>query len=162
MKNFLTVLVIASLAISIPSCKAKVKDADLKTSVDAVLSANPDYRGTSADVKDGVATLSGEVKDASVQSGLKTDVAAVKGIKSVQNNTTIAAPVVIDAPVITADDKLTSDLKDAIKDNPGVTATVKDGIVTLTGSIKKSDLQKLMQKVNNLQPRKVENNLTIN
>lgn len=52
-------------------------------------------------------------------------------------------------------------LKDAIKDYPDVTATVNNGEVTLTGSVKRSELPKLMQRVQALNPTKVNNNLTI-
>lgn len=52
-------------------------------------------------------------------------------------------------------------LKDATKDFPGVTATVNNGEVTLTGTIKRDDLPRLMQSVQALNPKKVNNNLTI-
>ena len=40
-------------------------------------------------------------------------------------------------------------------------ASVNDGVITLTGEINKADLPKLMQKVNALNPRKVENKLVV-
>lgn len=52
-------------------------------------------------------------------------------------------------------------VKDATKDFPGVTATVNNGEVTLTGNIKRDDLPRLMQSVQALSPKKVNNNLTI-
>ena len=66
------------------------------------------------------------------------------------------------APVeITADDPLKSGVTDAIKDHPGVTADVNDGVITLTGQINKTDLSRLMQKLNALKPKRIENKLTI-
>jgi len=44
------------------------------------------------------------------------------------------------------DAELMSALKDALKDNPTVVATVKEGVISLTGEIKKSDLPKLTAK----------------
>ena len=41
----------------------------------------------------------------------------------------------------------------------GVTATVNDGVVTLTGSIKKADRVKAMQAVNEIKPKKVVNEI---
>ena len=72
------------------------------------------------------------------------------------NNITIAAPLVnpVDAQLIEA-------LKDALKDNPTVVAAVKEGVISLTGEIKKSDLPKLLQKVSALKPVKIDNQLTI-
>jgi osmotically-inducible protein OsmY len=52
-------------------------------------------------------------------------------------------------------------LRDATKDFPGVQATVNNGEVTLTGTISREKLPKLMQSVQALNPTKVNNNLTI-
>jgi hypothetical protein len=52
-------------------------------------------------------------------------------------------------------------LKDAIKDYPNVTATANNGEITLTGSVKRSELPALMQRVQALNPTKVNNNLSI-
>ncbi len=62
---------------------------------------------------------------------------------------------------VSPDDSLTNTLKDATKDFPGVTATVNNGEVTLTGDITRDKLTKLMQSVNSLHPKKINNNLTI-
>lgn len=158
MKRILAMIAIVAFTFVLPSCKG-TSDADLKTAADAALQANPDVTGAMVDVKDGVATLSGEVKDAAAQAAAQAAVAGVKGIKSVVNNTSVTPPP---APVvINPDDSLTNLVKDAIKDNPTVQATVADGVVTLTGEIKKADLPKLMQKVQALKPKKVDNKLTV-
>ena len=66
------------------------------------------------------------------------------------------------APVeISSDDSLATGLRDATKDYPGVNATVNNGEVTLTGTIKRERLQDLMQSIHALNPKKVNNNLTI-
>jgi hypothetical protein len=65
------------------------------------------------------------------------------------------------APVTSMDDSLRTQLKDATKDYPDVTATVDNGEVTLTGTISKKKLPKLMQSIHALNPKKVNNNLTI-
>ncbi|MBK9380252.1 MAG: hypothetical protein IPN39_02845 [Chitinophagaceae bacterium] len=70
-----------------------------------------------------------EVKDASVQATVATIVGGIKGVKSVLNNVTVTPPV-----VITPDDPLTMAVKDATKDFTGITATVKDGIIYVTGN----------------------------
>jgi hypothetical protein len=64
-------------------------------------------------------------------------------------------------PSTAMDDSLQAQLKDATKDYPGVTATVNNGEVTLTGTISREKLPKLMQSVQALNPGKVNNNLTI-
>src|SRR6478735_2206988 len=66
------------------------------------------------------------------------------------------------APVpVSPDDSLTTMAKDAIKDYPDVTATVTNGEVTLTGTITREKLPKLMAAVSAMHPKKINNNLTI-
>jgi hypothetical protein len=64
--------------------------------------------------------------------------------------------------VISADDSLKRMIPDATKDYPGVTASVDQGVVTLTGTITRDRLPKLMMAINALHPKKINNNLTIN
>ena len=149
------------LFVSLSACNSKTSDADVKTSVDNAIAANSSLSGTYTDVKDGVVTLSGQVKDEASKASAETLVKGVKGVKSVTNNLTVAPPPA--APVeITADDPLKASVDNTIKDYPGVVATVKDGSITLTGQIKRADLQKLMMALNTLKPKKIENQLTIN
>ena len=148
------------LFVSLAACNSKTSDADVKTSVDNAIAANSNLSGTYTDVKDGVVTLSGQVKDESAKASAETLVKGVKGVKSVNNNLTVAPPP---APVeITADDPLKASVDNTIRSYPGVAATVKDGVITLTGKIKKADLQNLMVALNALKPKKIENQLTIN
>jgi hyperosmotically inducible periplasmic protein len=154
----LTVMFSASVLLN--SCG--VKDADVEKAVAEKISATPELSGISATVKDGVVTLSGEVKDDASKAMAETSVKGIKGVKSVVNNTSVAPPPPPPATVeITADDPLTKAVADATKDFTGVTATVKDGVVTLTGEIKKTDLPKLMQAIMASKPKKVENQLVI-
>lgn len=74
-------------------------------------------------------------------------------------DTAVAPPP---APVeVSADDSLNIQATDAIKDYPGVTASVSNGEVTLTGEITKAKLPKLLQAVNAIHPKKVNNQLTV-
>lgn len=146
------------MSTAIISCKSKVSDADVKAGVETAITAKPELSGLVVDVKDGVATITGEVKDDAAKAAVDA-LKDVKGVKSVVNSTTIAPPP---APIeVSADATLTTSVKDALKDNAGITATVADGVVTLTGDVKKADLAKVMQKVNALKPKKVENKLTV-
>ncbi len=149
------------LFVTLAACNSKTSDADVKTSVDNAIAANSDLSGVYADVNDGVVTLAGQVKDETAKASAETTAKGVKGVKSVNNNLSVAPPPA--APVvITADDPLKASVDNTIKAYPGVTANVKDGVVTLTGQIKKADLQKLMMELNTLKPKKIENQLTIN
>ncbi|MBO9619656.1 MAG: BON domain-containing protein [Niabella sp.] len=158
MKRILTMIAFVALVFALPSCKGK-SDADIKKDVDAKLASSADFSSLTADVKDGAVTISGTVKDDAAKTAVEPAVKEVKGVKSVVNNATVPPPP--PPPTINPDDILNNTLKDAIKDNAGVKAEVKDGVVTLTGDIKKADLPVLMQKVMGTHPKKVENKLTV-
>lgn len=140
-----------------PGCKSKVKDADVKAAVETALRANPETAGLMVDVKDGVATVSGETKDEAAKAKATELATAVKGVKSVENNVAIAAPPPPPATVvITADDSLINKVKDATKDYPTVTATVKDGVIAVSGELKRSSWKKLKESLDGLNPKSVD------
>lgn len=76
--------------------------------------------------------------------------------RDVTGDTSTASTTTPETGMVTEDQ-----LRDATKDFPGVTATVNNGEVTLTGTISRDKLPKLMQSVQALNPKKVNNNLTI-
>lgn len=76
------------------------------------------------------------------------------------------AAVTMDTPTTATvsapmDVELTTSAKDAIKDFSGVSATVSNGEITLTGNIQRNKLQTLMQSINALHAKKINNKLTI-
>ena len=71
-------------------------------------------------------------------------------------NTNTNAPVVVNS-----DADLRTSVEAVVKAYDGVQAEVKDGIITLRGTVKQDDLQKLIQRVQELRPKKVENQLVI-
>ena len=152
-------VIMFALAVGFVSCKPK--DADIKTAIEQAISAIPDAAGATIEVKDGIATITGEFKDETARIAAETAAKAVKGVKSVVNNGTVAAPVVVAPVEVSADAALISAVADAVKDFGTVKADVKDGIITLTGEIQKTNLPKLMMSLNALKPKKVDNKLTV-
>lgn len=144
----------ATIALTLTACGPK--DADIKVAADQAVSG---ISGATVDVAKGVATLSGQVADDAAKASAETAVKAVKGVKSVVNNITVAPPP--PPPVISADDSLKTNVTAALKDYPTLTADVKDGVVTLTGEIQRSALPKVMQALNALHPKKIENKATV-
>lgn len=144
---------VAGATAGMTSCKSQEKkDAEAKVKAEAVAP------GITIDVKDGVATLSGTMADDAGRVAAEEAVRKVDGVKSVVNNTTVSAP----APVtINPDEALSAAATAAAKDFSGVRVSVQDGVVTLNGEIKKADLPQLMQAMNAIQPKKVENKLVI-
>jgi len=152
------------LAISLNFIGCKPKDSDIKAAVEQTFSGISNVTGPAVEVKDGVATLTGECKTDSAKASFEKAVAAVKGVKSVVNNCTVTPPPAPVAPkpiVSAADSVLTKGVMDATKDFPTVKGEVAEGVITLTGSIKKSSLPKLMMTLNSLKPKKVENKLEV-
>lgn len=135
------------------------KDSDIQTKVNEKLSSQSELSGISSSVDKGVVTLTGEVNQESARADAEAAVKDVKGVKSVVNNTTVMAPP--PPPAMAPDSALTQGVADATKDFPTVTATVNNGEITLTGSIERSNLDKLMQTLNTLNASKINNQLTI-
>ncbi|MEO8962470.1 MAG: BON domain-containing protein [Ginsengibacter sp.] len=139
------------------------KDSDVQLKVNEKFTASPNLMGASATVAGGVATLTGQVQDDAAKTDAETSAKDVKGVKSVVNNLTLIPPPPPPPPPVTVnpDSTLTQGVTDATKDFPTVKAAVSNGEITLTGSIKRADLQKLMQTLNTLNPSKINNQLTI-
>ena len=160
-KRIMLMLAVPALlfVVSTTSCNSKTSDADVKTAVDKAIAANAGPSTVSTSVNDGVVTLSGEVKDEATKTAAETAARGVNGVKSVTNNLSVTPPPA--TVVITADDPLKASVDNTIKAYPGVSASIQDGIVTLTGEIKRADLQKLMMDLNTLKPKKIDNKLII-
>jgi hyperosmotically inducible protein len=155
--KFLTVLTIA-VALFMSACGKS--DADLTKAVTDKLAADK-VTGVTATVKDGVATLSGEVADVTVKNKAETSAKAVEGIKSVTNNLTLK-PLPTPAPP-SPDKMLEGTVNESIKKLgiTGITVTVTDGEVTLTGDVPKDKLASVIQAANQAKPKKVNNKLTV-
>jgi hyperosmotically inducible periplasmic protein len=130
------------------SCKKKMKDSDLQTAVETALKANPELANAIVTVKDGVATLSGELPTDAAKTALDGVLTGMKDLKSFANNCTVAPPPAPVVPEVT--DQLASAVTDALKDFPTVKSELKEGVLTLTGEIQRSSMQKLMMGLNAL------------
>ncbi len=151
------VTLVFALTFGATSCK-KVSDADLQTAAQTALAANPELANVVASVEKQVVTLNGTVTAEELKATAQSAVAGIKNVKSVVNNLVVELP----APDFTAvDAALTTALADALKDHSTVVAEVKDGVVKLTGEIRKRDLQTLMEKVNALNPVQVINEINV-
>jgi len=144
-------LLVALVSVTAIACKPKIKDSD----IEAKIQANTALSGVVASVKDGVVTLSGEVKDDAEKAVVETAVKSIEGVKQVVNNCTMAPPPP-PAPVeIAADDPLTKGITDVLKDYPTVKATAADGVITVTGETTKADWKKIKMALDALHPKKV-------
>ena len=160
--KFLTVLTLA-IALFMSACGKS--DADLQKAATDKLTADKVVGATVA-VKDGVATLTGEVADVTVKSKAEASVKSVEGIKSVTNNCTVKPPP--PPPTPSPDQMIQQTVNESIKKlnltGANVTVTVANGEIVLTGDVAKADLIKVMQAANEAKgtnPAKVINKLTV-
>lgn len=159
---FLFLPLAAAILFTLPGCKSGPKDADIQAGITQKLQLMPDMTGITTSVKDGVVTITGEFTSDEQKSTTEAAIKEIAGVKSIDDKATVAAPPA-PAPVvtITPDDALSKMVMDATKDFSGVKAAISDGVITLTGEIKKDDLPKLMMTLNSLKPKKIQNNLVI-
>jgi osmotically-inducible protein OsmY len=159
----ITVYCFALLAIVAVSCSPS--DEQVTESVQEALSSNASLSPVSASVEKGVVTLTGEVENEALKDQAQNTVTGLKGVKSVINSITVkpSGPSPEEARQA-ADNALLAKVNEnfATYKVQGVTATVADSIVTLTGSIKRADLQNAMKAAMESGAAKVENKLTIN
>jgi osmotically-inducible protein OsmY len=150
----LAIMLFASLAL--PACKPK--DSDIQASFNEKATANAQMANISASVSDGVITLTGQCPDAACKTSAEETARDVKGVKSVVNNIVVDIP----APVVINDDAtIKTSVSPIVANYPGVTADVQNGTVTLRGSIKRDDLQKLMMSLQESNIKNVNNQLTV-
>lgn len=154
-----SILLGMGLVISLAACAPK--DADIEKAITEKLGNDPDITVT---VHEGVATITGTCDDEAYKKNIEKSVRAVKGVKSVVN--TCEIPVANQEPaaatvVVNSDADLDKSVSKLVKDYEGVSATVVGGIVTISGEIKRDKLQSLMQSLQELHPKKVDNKLII-
>ena len=139
------------------SCKKKVSDADLTTKTTTVVAA---YPGTSVEVKEGTAHLSGTFADQASKDNMIASLKAIPGIKDVMDMSTIAAPVVVET-VSAVDPMVQQKVTDAVKDFPSVKVEVVNGELTLTGNVSPTQAKQIKMSVDALKAGKVNYNYTV-
>lgn len=147
------------LTLSLIACSPK--DADIQKEISEKLGDAPSVQVT---VHEGVATIVGTCDDEAFKKNIERSVKAVKGVKSVVNNCQLPQPheePAAAAVIINSDADLDKSVGKVIKAYEGVSATVVGGVVTLSGEIKRNQLQPLIQSIQELKPQKVDNKLTI-
>lgn len=149
MKKFLMVLWVAA-TLSLYACKPK--DADIQSAVQTAITA---VAGVNANVTKGEVTLTGTVASEEAKAKAEELAKAVKGVKGIVNSIEVVLPIIAN------DDVLSTGLKTALAAFSTVTGEVKDSVITLKGEVMRSDLAKVMEAVQALRPKKVENQLTI-
>jgi hyperosmotically inducible protein len=154
MKWFYTI----ALAVLFAACGNS--DGKIEKELNEKLSAaNPNVRGT---VKDGVVTLTGTCPDESCKNVSETAARETKGVKNVISQIQVSQPAPSEPTVVISPDaSLKNSVDSVLKNYNNVKASVSEGVVTLTGEIKRSQLSELMQDVTATNPKKIDNKLQI-
>ena len=130
--KFLTVF---SLAIVLLLMACGKSDADVQKAVAAKLAAD-NISGVTVAVKDGVATLTGEVADITVKTKAEASAKTVEGVKSVDASGVKTKPLPTPVPA-PADPMLKGKVEENLKKAgcTGATVEVSGGTLTLSGTV---------------------------
>jgi hyperosmotically inducible periplasmic protein len=139
----------AALMVAVAFTSCKPKDADIQTGIEAAFKADPKAATTKVEVKEGVATISGECADEACKANCAKLAEGVKGVKPpVVNNCTVKAVVEAPASLTTSslDAATQQKVKDGLKDMKTLTIAGFSGKgVIINGEISKEGKTKLMQ-----------------
>jgi hyperosmotically inducible periplasmic protein len=153
--RFLTVICLALVAFLAACGKS---DADIQKAVASKLAAD-NVTGVTVSVKDGVATLTGEVADITVKNKAAASAKSVEGVKSVTDSTTLRPlPTPVPAP---ADPLLKGKVEENLKKAgcTGATVAIADGTVTLSGTVPEAKFAECVKVVNESGAGKLNNQL---
>lgn len=157
------VLTVFTLAIALFISACGKSDADLTKAATDKLAAEK-ITGITVTVKDGVASLAGEIGDITIKTKAETALKSVDGIKSV-DSAKVTVKTAATPPPPSPDKMIQGTVEEAVKklNIAGITVTVTDGEVVLTGDVAKADLAKVMQAANEAKgnAKKITNKLTV-
>ena len=154
---------IAALALMVSmtavSCKKKVSDAELTSQAKTAITA---YPGTSVEVKEGQAHLSGTFATEADKQAAIDALKKIQGVKDVHDMATVTpAPTTAPVEVNVVDAAVLQKVNDALKDIPGVKAEDINGTLTLTGSTTAANARKVKESVDALKIGKYDNKITV-
>lgn len=155
MKKILVLFMSLALAFSLAACRGK-SDADLKTDVENKLKAD-NVAGLTVDVKDGVATLKGEVADQAAMDKVKA--MKVEGVKEVKFADVKVKPTPLPATADTGDKTKIQDAltKAGFKD---VTVDTSTTPATIRGTVPKGKLAEAVKVAQEAAGKPVKNEVT--
>lgn len=154
-RNVTVFLLLALMSFQLLSCGGN-RDPDIQTAIALETQNNPNMAGVSATVVDGVVTLTGQCEDEDCRNSAEKAVKKIDGVKNITNNITITSSV-----TIRPDEELRENAEKIISKYKNVQAVVSNGIITLRGEVKKDRLPKLMTDLNDLHPKRIENQLVV-
>ena len=109
-------------------------------------------------IRDRVVTLTGTVKDDAAKAAIDSIVASVKHVKSVVNELEVVPPT---PDYSELDQIIEAGLPEILVEYPKLTASVEDGVVTLSGEGTQAEIDNVMTKIQELNPVDIVNETTV-
>ena len=155
--KFLTVLSLA-VVLFLGACGGK-SDTELQSAASDKLKADTDTSNVTVVVSEGVATISGEVKDQAAKAKAET-LAKVEGVKSVTNNVEVAPTTPTQSATSSSVDK--DKIEKALKDKgfEDVTVDTSTTPATLRGSVAKGKMAEAIQTAQEAAGKPMKNEIT--
>lgn len=153
LKNSFNWIAILFLSSAFVACNNAPSNEELQRSINDSLQANTGMKNVSAAVADGAVTLTGTCDGDNCVAESENKVKGIDGVKSVQNNVTMAPQ--------STDLTLRTQVQDITSRYAGVQADVANGAVVLRGSIERGKLQSLMSELSGVQATKIDNQLVV-
>ncbi|WP_312750963.1 BON domain-containing protein [Epilithonimonas hominis] len=158
-KTFKIMALALMVSMTAVSCKKKVSDAELTSQATTAITA---YPGTSVEVKEGQAHLSGTFATEADKQAAIDALKKIQGVKDVHDMSTVTpAPTAASVEVNVVDAEVLQKVNDALKDIPGVKAEDMNGTLTLTGSTTATNARKVKESVDALKIGKYDNKITV-
>lgn len=136
----------------ISACGNNVDDATIQENVNTHLKENAAFANISANVSEGVVTLTGTCEGENCAEKAAETINEVEGVQSIENNIQENNDT---------DLTLRTSVQAIISKYEGVQADVAAGVVVLRGSIDRNQVQPLMNELEALQPKKIDNQLAV-
>jgi osmotically-inducible protein OsmY len=157
--KFKVLAVLSLLMVVMLGACGGASDADLTAAADKALKGDDTTSTVTVEVKEGVATIQGMVKDDAAKAKA-AELAKVEGVKSVTNDVEVTPP----PPAAKGNDaEVTTSISEALKKAgcAAVTVDVKEGVATLGGKIDAKQMPKCVMAAQEAGAKKVENKINL-
>ena len=145
----------ALLTGSMSGCDKSNKDSVIKADLASKAESEKDFAGVRFTVENGIVSLSGQCATEKAKATVESTVKKLYGVKDEVSNITIG-PVVIGT-----DQLLKQGVDSVLKHYAGVEAITRDSLVFLQGKIERDKFEELLEAINQLQPKKIEQSLSM-
>jgi len=132
----------------------KSQDKDIKKAIAVHAKEELMFAGINYIVTNGTATLTGNCPSQELKNKLVKRIRSTSGVKSVIDKTVIGS-VVLDYDFV-----LKQKIDSVLSRYASVESSVKNGVVVLTGDLKKDESEQLLQSLNRLSIKNIVNNLS--